>query len=88
MEQEIKKIDFSDLEHLVYTNARISETFKWCNQHIGPEWSPLLETGTWSATWVGSSNGGDFQYSYCYHWEYRFLNKQDALLFALKWVKD
>lgn len=87
MEQEIKKLDISDFEHAVYTNARISETFEWCIKFIGPEWHPSLNTGTWSTSWLGASNGGDFQYLHQYDWEYRFLNEQDAMLFALKWTK-
>lgn len=52
----------------------------WCTEHFGERWSVIdNRDGVWCCFWRGFRSPGPG------HYEWRFQNKQDAILFALRW---
>lgn len=57
------------------------EADKWCRERFGKRWSVVdNRDGVWCCFWLGP-RGGENAGKY----EWFFLNKEDAILFALRW---
>lgn len=51
----------------------------WCEQQFGPRWEAIgNRSGTWCTFWGGRGIPG--------YYRWYFLNEQDSVLFALKWL--
>lgn len=51
----------------------------WCTEKFGKRWSPVdNRTGVWCCFWLGTRDVRGY--------EWLFLNEQDAVLFALRWL--
>jgi hypothetical protein len=60
---------------IVDGHLKSSQAKAWCHENIGKDWWKDEEDGLWSWT-VGKDLTTEFQ----------FRNKQDAVLFALRWL--
>ena len=60
-------------------SRRHYEAIKWCEQQFGARWSVTdNKNGVWCCFWSGRKSPGMY--------EWLFVNEQDSLIFALKWM--
>ncbi len=70
-----------DLPYEVIVDKHIHRAAEaWCRQQWGTRWSALdYREGTWCCFWAGFRGGNAGKY------RYHFQNKEDAVLFTLRW---
>ena len=65
--------------HIVTAKTNHWEATDWCEKQLGKRWEVTgNREGVWCCFWRGRSVPG--------HYDWYFLNEQDALLFTLKWT--
>lgn len=71
-----------DFVHRIVTPKNcMPDAAAWCQQQFGPRWSVTgPRSGRWSCFWRG------FKSEYPGQYEWLFVDRGDAVLFALKWL--
>lgn len=64
---------------VIIESTNSSPASDWCEQHLGPRWSPIDgRNGAWAMFWAGVDMHKN--YRFC------FAEERDAMLFSLRWL--